>query len=246
MEEKEEASITPFIIKKRDLNSNFIIFQPLSQKNFQQVKENLKTKSTGNKNKRTRRCSSKKRFDRSVHGPLCSCFGCRKNKKKKLKNKSILSFKSFASSPPQLIQSLMVAHGFKYTSMDNYSLGWSGGSLSSVVFERLEGEQRVNSFPRCVEITRKDNLTQNIAKMTQKHGLRHFSFTPLSYVLPQEWDGLRGRCEEEGGRELIWIVKPSGDHSFNFNHVFFYCVLCFLLCLIFYSSLIPSPHISNI
>jgi len=46
--------------------------------------------------------------------------------------------------------------------------------------------QKVNHFPKSFELTRKDFMQERISRMASLHGKRHFSFTPLTFILPKE------------------------------------------------------------
>lgn len=52
------------------------------------------------------------------------------------------------------------------------------------MFRNLKRGQRINSFPRTYECTRKDALSRNMNRMSQVHGDRHFGFAPRGFVLP--------------------------------------------------------------
>ena len=56
------------------------------------------------------------------------------------------------------------------------------------IFESLNESQKINHFVNSTELTRKDRLCFNIAKMGQKHGKEHFNFHPETYILPEEFN----------------------------------------------------------
>ena len=63
---------------------------------------------------------------------------------------------------------------------------WHGGPLKNVLYQSLTKYQKVNHFPRSHEITRKDLMYKNLAKMQILHGARAFDFVPKTYIMPQD------------------------------------------------------------
>ncbi|CAB1099685.1 unnamed protein product [Ectocarpus sp. CCAP 1310/34] len=80
----------------------------------------------------------------------------------------------------------------------------------SHVFRNLKRGQRINSFPRTYECTRKDALSRNMNRMSEVHGARHFSFAPRGFVLPAEREALREAMLNTSEGEA-WIVKPANS-----------------------------------
>ncbi len=70
--------------------------------------------------------------------------------------------------------------------------------------------QKINHFPRSYEITRKDLMYQNLARMQGIHGERHFPFIPKTFILPQEFGELAEEMDKHK-RSKYWIVKPAGS-----------------------------------
>merc|ERR1740130_1421920 len=77
-----------------------------------------------------------------------------------------------------LVGATLHANGFSKTGKGDYCISWVGRSLRGHDFKHIKGWQRINFFPRTQEITRKDALAQNIIKMQQLHGAKHFDFIP--------------------------------------------------------------------
>lgn len=67
----------------------------------------------------------------------------------------------------------------------------------------------MNHWPKTTEITRKDCLYRHFARMRNKHGAKHFSFVPMSFVLPHECAELKEAMEKNPNRK--YIVKPSSS-----------------------------------
>ncbi|CAG9322959.1 unnamed protein product [Blepharisma stoltei] len=84
---------------------------------------------------------------------------------------------------------------------------WGNKNMRSNVYTGLARWQKINHFPRSFEITKKDCLFKNIAKMQALHGIDQFGFIPETYVLPNETYALEQQMLEDPG--VMWIIKPS-------------------------------------
>ncbi len=110
----------------------------------------------------------------------------------------------------QLIRSTLEDNGFREAAgSHDWTILWSVTNMKSQVYQSLKPFQKVNHFPRSNEITRKDCLCRNTAKMQALYGYRHFDFVPKTFVLPQEF----AQLEEEMGKDpdAFWIVKPAAS-----------------------------------
>ncbi|GMH45825.1 hypothetical protein BSKO_13788 [Bryopsis sp. KO-2023] len=78
-------------------------------------------------------------------------------------------------------------------------------------FGKLLEHQRVNHFPRHVELTRKDLMVKNLKRAKRqldKEGRGHeMDFFPQTYTLPQEYGLFAEEFRRSGG---TWIMKPCG------------------------------------
>ncbi|CAG9467284.1 unnamed protein product [Pedinophyceae sp. YPF-701] len=101
---------------------------------------------------------------------------------------------------------------------DGWNILW--GSVNTVrdIFAadsgiRLSESQIVNHFPNHQELTRKDLMYKNLRryrKESRKQGMDDaaLSFTPLTFILPQDWPLF---LEEARRRpQCTWIFKPHG------------------------------------
>jgi tubulin polyglutamylase TTLL5 len=105
-----------------------------------------------------------------------------------------------------LIRNTLEHNGLKENKND-WILLWGNGYMKSNVYTGITRYQKINHFPRSYEISKKDNLYKNIAKMQSLHGHSHFSFIPETYVLPADCRTLENIMIENPS--IIWIVKPS-------------------------------------
>ncbi|CAM9592709.1 unnamed protein product, partial [Hapterophycus canaliculatus] len=121
------------------------------------------------------------------------CEPCRRGRAKRgLRPPAPLTFK-FVGAEPRLVSATLLAQQFRRHRQGGVASGghkvswrllWSSQHLRSHVFRNLKWGQRINSFPRTYECTRKDALSRNMNRMRQVHGARHFSFAPRGFVLP--------------------------------------------------------------
>jgi hypothetical protein len=111
-----------------------------------------------------------------------------------------------------LVRSLLEDNGF--VDISNYSSAmfnrewtilWSSSSIETSIITKLLKYQKINHFPRSRELTRKDLLYMNIAKLKSNNN-KGFDFLPQSFIFPKESKFL----EEEMAKDskMIWIVKP--------------------------------------
>ena len=114
----------------------------------------------------------------------------------------------FHNSDVKLIRFTLEDNGFLESNKNNWSIMWHGGVVKSHVYQSLTKYQKINHFPRTHEITRKDLMFKNIARMQALHGSRNFGFIPKTYILPQEAGELEYEMSNYSG---LWIVKPTAS-----------------------------------
>ena len=91
---------------------------------------------------------------------------------------------------------------------DNWLFQWTTQSIKNGVFSQMSKYQKINQFPKSIELTRKDFLAHRIHRMQDQHGNHHFSFWPKTFVLPKEYDQLQAQMVQDPYQ--FWINKPSG------------------------------------
>ena len=114
------------------------------------------------------------------------------------------------NSDVKLIRYTLEDNGFKESAPNSnaWTMMWHGGPLKNSLYQSLTKYQKVNHFPRSHEITRKDFMYKNLAKMQVLHGARAFDFVPKTYIMPQD----AGQLEYEMNlMEATWIIKPSAS-----------------------------------
>ena len=109
------------------------------------------------------------------------------------------------SSDGRLIKCTLEDNGLVETNSNNWCLFWSSSAIKSNVYLKLKEYQKVNHFPRSAEITRKDLLYKNLARMQSMYK-NMYNFVPISFLLPNEHPQLQEAMEKDPN--LILIVKP--------------------------------------
>ena len=134
-------------------------------------------------------------------------------------------FKFYSNSDVKLIRYLLEDNGFiEANSSQAWTMQWSCCTLKSDVFQFLGPYQKVNHFPKSIELTRKDCMYRNLARMEAIHGNRHYDFLPKTFLLPNE--AILASEEMEKNKSKFWIVKPAASSqgkgifvTSNFNDV---------------------------
>lgn len=65
----------------------------------------------------------------------------------------------------RIVVNTLKDNGFRQTNTKNWILTWNIGNSKSDQYVNLLSYQKINNFPKANEITRKDKLNINIAKM---------------------------------------------------------------------------------
>ncbi|CAM9216516.1 unnamed protein product, partial [Ectocarpus sp. 13 AM-2016] len=155
----------------------------------------------------------------SFHVATCMCELCRRGRAKRILGAQAWPTFKFVGVEPRLVSATLQAQRFRrhpwgrascVGDKASWRLLWSSQHLRSHVFRNLKRGQRINSFPRTYECTRKDALSRNMNRMSEVHGARHFSFAPRGFVLPAEREALREAMLNTSEGET-WIVKPASS-----------------------------------
>lgn len=120
-----------------------------------------------------------------------------------------LTFRT-AQSDTWLVSSLLSSHGLTEVSATNndFNLLWTGSHPRPHTFSSLRSYQRVNHFPRSYELTRKDRLYKNVARLQHCHGSKHFDFLPPSFIMPNEYRQ-HGKAQNAGLSQILncWLLN---------------------------------------
>ena len=144
-----------------------------------------------------------------THIPGCTCMRCRQARKNPHRLPTKLKFRCLGNEH-KIVVSTMKKNNFLYTKRNgpgDWNVLWTAQHLRSYEYQGLNRYQRINQFPKSYEITRKDTLCRNMARMKEIHGERWFRFVPEGFVLPSEIDLFNKIFQANPGQ--AWIVKPA-------------------------------------
>lgn len=80
----------------------------------------------------------------------------------------------------RILREVLQHQGLQRTSHAiEWDVYWTMAPVATRVYRRLRPEQRISRFPRIEELTRKDSLFVNVARMQRVHGKRHFDISKL-------------------------------------------------------------------
>ena len=98
----------------------------------------------------------------------------------------VLSFKISDSTHTYncMVNALKMA-GFKLTTSTGWNLKWTGSVKVSNI-KNLSKYMKMNHFPGCWSIGRKDNLWRNISKFKRQHG-DAYNICPRTYIFPEDY-----------------------------------------------------------
>jgi len=112
----------------------------------------------------------------------------------------------FFRSETLVLKRLLEDHGFApATSPAAANILWCGGHVKADLLLSLNAHQKVNHFPRTVELTRKDYLVRTLGALRERCGSSAYEYLPTTFVLPAEADALFAAMARE---RSAWIVKP--------------------------------------
>lgn len=112
------------------------------------------------------------------------------------------------NSESLLVRSVLELAGFHPTDSHDWNVLWLSGAPLDYLFKGLNEHQRINHFPRTVEITRKDRLCAAMDRLKERSGGKACKFFPETYVLPQQLPAFQLAYE---ARHCPWILKPCAS-----------------------------------
>ena len=124
------------------------------------------------------------------------------------KNKLKSKFKFIGANPP-LLKAILESHGFEQstsTNKEDFVFLWCSQQVKGYFYRTLKQYQKINSFPRSWEVTRKDCMFRNLSRMAEIHKNREFNFLPETFVIPEDRNAVILAHNKDPG---IWIVKPA-------------------------------------
>ena len=114
---------------------------------------------------------------------------------------------------PELLRKVFEERGWKEYQEgwdEDWNIWWKSSGFRGCDFDKCKPWQRLNHFPKSGQITRKDSLARNLRRMRGVYGSFIYNFSPLSFILPNDYKKFVGEyskqenCEEKS----FWICKP--------------------------------------
>jgi len=94
--------------------------------------------------------------------------------------------------------------GFKRTMGNSWNALWGKPKYNRV--KDMNKYQKVNHFPGCWEIGRKDGLWRNLSKLKRQFP-QDYNFVPTTYLLSTDFDRFM-QAKDVADNNKIWIMKP--------------------------------------
>ncbi|XP_069127593.1 tubulin polyglutamylase TTLL7-like isoform X2 [Argopecten irradians] len=131
--------------------------------------------------------------------------------KKKRKKKSLITV-NLSGTRYDVIRQMSEKLGYAIAKDDdpNSYLFWNDCFVATDRISEMKSFQRINHFPGMGEITRKDCLARNMAKV-QKQLPEDFSFAPKTWILPADHSLLLNYAKDLRAKKKTktFIIKPS-------------------------------------
>jgi len=86
-------------------------------------------------------------------------------------------------------------------------IGYFGKHLKGQNYRKMRQGQKVNHFPGCFVLGRKDRLWRTISRYIAKFGHSEFGFIPTTYILPRD----RRLLRENWKQNETYIMKPAAS-----------------------------------
>ncbi|CAD8093616.1 unnamed protein product [Paramecium sonneborni] len=105
----------------------------------------------------------------------------------------------------ECIEEVLKAAGFQRTyNNSKWLIYW--GKFNQERCRNLNQYQKINHFPGCWSIGRKDNLWINVSKMKRKFP-KEYQFIPNTYLLNTDFQKFE-QIQEKANEQELWIKKP--------------------------------------
>lgn len=90
----------------------------------------------------------------------------------------------------------------------DWNLYWRSSAFRSSGYENVLYFQRLNHHPKTAIISREDCLAQNLRRMRGRYGPALYDFSPLAFILPNDYTRFLEEYEKNIGKRVDWICKP--------------------------------------
>lgn len=108
---------------------------------------------------------------------------------------------------PRVVKKILRHSHFDLVETGKTWLGLFGKHLKGHNYKKLRTGQKVNHFPGCFVIGRKDRLWRTISRFIAKFGHGEYGFIPTTYILPRD----RRLLKENWHRNETFILKPCAS-----------------------------------
>lgn len=90
----------------------------------------------------------------------------------------------------------------------DWNLYWRSSAFRSADYENICPWQRLNHHPKTAIISRKDCLARNLRRMRGTYGPALYDFSPLAFILPNDYTRFLEEYTKNKGKQVYWICKP--------------------------------------
>ena len=97
--------------------------------------------------------------------------------------------------------------GFKLTSGNNWNALWAKPKQDRI--KDMNRYQKVNHYPGCWQLGRKDNLWRNLSRSKRKFP-NEYNFVPNTYILSTDFERFN-QVKEQAENTTLWILKPCAS-----------------------------------
>jgi len=105
---------------------------------------------------------------------------------------------------PRVVRKLLSSSHFEIIDSGKSWIGYFGKHLKGQNYRKMKQGQKVNHFPGCFVLGRKDRLWRTISRFIAKFGHSQYGFIPTTYILPRD----RRLLKENWKSNESYIMKP--------------------------------------
>ncbi|TTT30464.1 putative tubulin polyglutamylase TTLL2 [Bagarius yarrelli] len=115
---------------------------------------------------------------------------------------------------PDVVREVLLERGWEEFDPEeqeegDWNLYWSSSAFRSSDYKTLSPWQRLNHHPRTARISRKDCLARNLRRMRGAYGPALYDFSPVSFILPNDYIRFLEEYTKNKGKCVYWICKPA-------------------------------------
>lgn len=92
----------------------------------------------------------------------------------------------------------------------DWNLYWRSSAFRRSDHDNILPWQRLNHHPKTSKISRKDCLARNLRRMRGTYGPVLYDFSPLTFILPNDYTRFLEEYTKNKGKRVYWICKPAG------------------------------------